>query len=238
MAYDVVKTIKGHPYRYRVESYRDAQTGKVRNRWTYVGRVDGPSTDSPPSHASATQTRERIVEAFLSVIREMPWDRIGPRVIASKAGVALTTFYRHFRNRTELLRVCGERANQELDGKLKELHDISADARGERERLLQWAADLIRHPPGPPMLFRAWAAGGYEQIKEERHEMRVRAFSAYLTALSERGYIQRPSDIHRLAVALSIIVQLFTRRSVLEEAFLSEEEFGAVTETFDRLVFR
>lgn len=88
------------------------------------------------------------------------------------------------------------------------------------------------------MLFRAWAAGGYEQIKEERHEMRVRAFSAYLTALSERGYIQRPSDIHRLAVALSIIVQLFTRRSVLEEAFLSEEEFGAVTETFDRLVFR
>ena len=40
MAYEVTKLVNGRPYRYRVRSERDPESGKVRNRWTYLGRVD------------------------------------------------------------------------------------------------------------------------------------------------------------------------------------------------------
>jgi hypothetical protein len=58
-----------------------------------------------------------------------------------------------------------------------------------------------------------------------------------LRALAERRYIERMENTPRVAVALSLIQQMFTRRSIVEDALLSEEEFAAVGETFDRLVF-
>lgn len=242
MAYEVIKLIKGHRYRYCVESYRERESGKVRNRWKYIGRADGRSdgeyAESPKTRRGAAQTRERIVRAFLHLMQSTTWDKVGASAIAADAGVALTTFYRHFRNRNELLRLCAERANEELDAKLGELTAIAANADLERERVRNWAIDVIRHPPGPATLFRVWAEGGYEWVKDERHGMRVRAFCSYLQAIAERGFISLPADVQRLAVALSIIVQLFTRRSVLEEALLSDDEFAAIAESFDRLIFR
>lgn len=242
MAYEVIKLIKGHRYRYRVESYRDRESGKIRNRWQYVGRVDGLTEEdkagSSKIRGGAAQTRERIVQAFLHLMQATTWDKVGASAIAAGAGVALTTFYRHFRNRNELLRLCAERANEELDAKLNELTAIAASADLERERVRNWAIDVISHPPGPATLFRVWAEGGYEWVKDERHEMRVRAFCSYFKAIAERGYISLPADVQRLAVALSVIVQLFTRRSVLEDALLSDDEFAAIAESFDRLIFR
>ena len=37
MPHDVIKRVGRRAYRYRVESYRDAETQKVRKRWTYLG---------------------------------------------------------------------------------------------------------------------------------------------------------------------------------------------------------
>jgi hypothetical protein len=51
MAYEVTKLVNGRPYRYRVRSERDPDTGKTRNRWTYLGRGDGgkPSAGAAPA---------------------------------------------------------------------------------------------------------------------------------------------------------------------------------------------
>ena len=41
VAYKVTKRIGGRAYLYRVESQRDPETGRRRNRWTYLGRAPG-----------------------------------------------------------------------------------------------------------------------------------------------------------------------------------------------------
>lgn len=236
MAYEVVKTIRGHRYRYSVESQRDPQTGKVRNKWTYVGRAD--AGEAPAVHRRATpQTRERIAAAFLKLIEDTEWDRLTAAAVARQAGVSEGTFYRHFHSRTELLDFCTARVNELLDARLNELHAIAPTLEQERARLRAWAVDIVVHPPGPPALFRVWAAVGSQKVRETRYERRIRAFRTYLRGLRERGYIKQTDSTERVAVALSLIQQMFTRRSVVEDALLHDEEFAAVGETFERLVF-
>lgn len=237
MAYEVIKTIRGHRYRYSVESRRDPETGKVRNKWTYIGRADSEHTAPAVQRRSTAQTRERIAAAFLHLIEGAQWNDVTATAIAREAGVSEGTFYRYFRNRTGVLEYCTERVNALLDGRLNELHAIAAGRSEERQRLRAWAIDLVRRPPGPPALFRLWAAVGSPEVRKARYARRTRAFTAYLRALAERRYIERMENTPRVAVALSLIQQMFTRRSIVEDALLSEEEFAAVGETFERLVF-
>lgn len=238
MAYEVVKTIRGHRYRYRVESRRDPQTGKVRNKWTYVGRADGEIAETPEiKRRSTAQTRERIATAFLRLIERTAWNDLTATAIAREAGISEGTFYRYFHNRTGVLDYCTERVNELLDDRLNELHAIAPTIAEERRRLRTWAIDLVRRPPGPPALFRLWAAVGSPEVRKARYARRTRAFTGYLRALAERRYIKRTESTGRIAVALSLIQQMFTRRSIVEDALLSEEEFAAVGETFERLVF-
>lgn len=237
MAYEVVKTIRGHEYRYRVESRRDPETGKVRNKWTYVGRADAGTKPAAPQKRSTVSTRERIAAAFLKLIERSEWNDLTAAGIAREAKVSDGTFYRYFHSRTDVLDYCTARVNELLDERLNELHAIAPDLASERARLQAWAIDLLRRPPGPPALFRVWAAVGSPEVRKERYARRIRAFTVYLRALRERGYSNRTESTGRVAVALALIQQMLTRRSIVEDALLHEEEFAAVGETFDRLVF-
>ncbi len=67
MAYEVTKLVNGRPYRYRVRSERDPDTGKVRNRWTYLGRGDatGPAPVAKPrpnARAALLDALERLLD--------------------------------------------------------------------------------------------------------------------------------------------------------------------------------
>jgi AcrR family transcriptional regulator len=236
MAYEVVKSIRGHRYRYSVESRRDEETGRVRNKWTYLGRAD--AQDEPQvKRRAATDSRERIAAAFLHLIERTGWNSLTAAAIAREAGVSDGTFYRYFHSRTGVLDFCTERVNRLLDDRLNELHAIAPTAAEERARLRAWSIGILRHPPGPPALFRVWAAVGSPEIRKERYTRRIRAFRLYLQLLGQRGYISTTDDHERIAVALSLIQQMFTRRSLVEDALLHDEEFAAVGETFERLVF-
>jgi AcrR family transcriptional regulator len=221
-----------------VESHRDPETGKVRNKWTYAGRADADAERAPAiKRRSTAETRERIAAAFLRLIERVQWNDVTATAIAREAQVSEGTFYRYFRSRTSVLEYCTDRVNELLDERLNELRAIAPSLAEERQRLRRWAIDLLRRPPGPPALFRLWAAVGSPEVRKTRYARRTRAFTGYLHALRERGYIERTQNTGRIAVALSLIQQMFTRRSIVEDALLSEEEFAAVGETFERLVF-
>jgi AcrR family transcriptional regulator len=235
MAYEVLKTIGAHRYRYRVESYRD-DTGKVKNRWTYVGRAD---TEAAPGkrRSSAEQTRERIAAAFLRLVERAALDEVTPAAIAREAKLSSATFYRHFRSRDEVIAFCTQRAMSDLNSRLAELKAIAATAAEERRRLRAFAADLVRRPSAPPGLFRAWSVLSPERVREERHTRRIKAFGEYIEELAQRGYIKTPGHVRRLAIALSMIVGTFIRSSVIENRLLSQEDYAVVGETFTRLLF-
>ena len=236
MAYEVVKTIGQHRYRYSVESYRDPESGKVRNRWTYVGRADGTPASSGHK-ASAQQTKERLAGAFLELVEREALDAVTPTAIAREARVSSATFYRHFRSRDDVVRFCTERAMNDLNARLAELASIAGTADDERSRLRTLAIDLVRRPSAPGGLFRAWSVLSPEQVREERQARRIKAFTEYIEDLARRRYIPHPKHPRRLAIALSTIVQSFTRLSVLESRLLSAEDYAVVGDTFIRMVF-
>ncbi|MGZ3521283.1 MAG: TetR/AcrR family transcriptional regulator [Vulcanimicrobiaceae bacterium] len=239
MAYEVVKTVGGRQYRYRVESYRDAESGKVKNRWTYIGKAELGSAiaPAPRRRKPSSETRERLIEAFLRLVDREPWNHVTPGAIATEAGVAHGTFYRYFKDRRALFAVCSERAIQQLDQRLAELDAVAPTAEEERERLRSWLRELFVHPTAPPGLLRVWADLALGEIREVRHTHRIEAFTRYISRLRERGFVESVGEIRPLAVALSLIMQMITRRSVIEQELLSEDDHAAVMETFDRIIF-
>lgn len=237
MAYEVIKAIGNHRYRYRVESYREAQSGKVKNRWTYVGRADDEARTAPSKRSNRDERREAFAAAFLRLVEREALDDVTPAAIAREADLSSATFYRHFRSRDELVAFCTQRAMNDLNARLAELKAIAPSAPQERARLRAFAVDLVRRPSAPPGLFRAWSVLSPEKVREERHTRRIKAFTEYIEELARRKYIEAPEHVRRLAIALSMIVHTFTRRSVIESRLLSEEDYAVVADTFTRLIF-
>ncbi|HKU68140.1 MAG TPA: TetR/AcrR family transcriptional regulator [Candidatus Baltobacteraceae bacterium] len=237
MAYEVIKTIGSHRYRYSVESYREPETGKVKNRWTYLGRADSEVEAAASKRSSREERRDAFAAAFLRLVERKALDEVTPAAIAREAKLSSATFYRHFRSRDELVAFCTQRAMNDLNARLAELKAIAPSAQEERKRLRALAVDLVRRPSAPPALFRAWSVLSPEKVREERHTRRIKAFGEYIEELVRRTYIQPPEHVRGLAIALSMIVQSFTRRSVIESRLLSEEDYAVVADTFTRLVF-
>jgi len=73
VAYEVIKRVGGRAYRYRVESYRDPETRRVRGKWTYLGRVEGEGTLSPERQARPS-SRTRLLNALEELLgmRDLP----------------------------------------------------------------------------------------------------------------------------------------------------------------------
>ncbi|MGH7756575.1 MAG: TetR/AcrR family transcriptional regulator, partial [Vulcanimicrobiaceae bacterium] len=117
MPRDVVKTIRGRAYRYRVESYRDPATGKTRGRWTYLGKVaadDGAGTVAG-TRRDAGKTRAALLDATERLLGVIDLGKLTAAGIATEAGLGHGTFYRHFRNKGEAVRTAIERYRAGVD---------------------------------------------------------------------------------------------------------------------------
>ena len=66
MAHEVLKRVGANAYRYRVENYRDPATGKVRGRWTYLGKAPaaGDGAAAPAPRRRSSDSRERLLAAL------------------------------------------------------------------------------------------------------------------------------------------------------------------------------
>src|SRR5580700_8148448 len=113
MAYEVTKRIKGHDYRYVVESYRDPETKRRKTKWTYVGALDGDGLRAPVARTRKHVTKGDVVAAVAKLLEFRDPEHVTVSVIAREAGISRSTFYRYFPDEQKvfnaaLLRICDE----------------------------------------------------------------------------------------------------------------------------------
>lgn len=240
MAYEVTKTIAGRAYRYRVESVRDAETGKRRNRWTYLGRVGGrPSADAAPKRRS--DAGPRLLDALERLLEGTDFAAVTADAIATEAGLAHGTFYRHFRDKRDALRAALERvregrglAVEALRSDVATVAEARADLRGFVERILTSPADH------PALLRASYAlAARDEEVARERRTRRalaVRLLAKHLAALTVRA-IADVRDPESTAGALVAMVDGLYREAVLDRNALDAKRIAGAIDVFERAVF-
>jgi len=236
MSYEVVKTIRGRDYRYMVESYRDPQSGKVRNKWRYLGKAHGKAP--PRRRIRADETRAKLTRALEDLLEATPWKDVTAHEIAVRAGVAPATLYRYFSSREDVLQSAAAHANDQLDARLAELQHIGGDRESERARLRALLIALVRDPPASAVLVALAASGMSGSLARDRNARRRRAFERYFELIAAHGYATIPhSERSGLALALSLIVQAFSYRAVYAPEQLRDEEYAALANAVERLIF-
>lgn len=236
MSYEVIKTIGTGKYRYEVERIPDPESGKTRSKWRYLGKLAGG--EAPKRRARADQTRDKLTAALERLLERNDWTAITAHDIAVEAGVAPATLYRYFTSRNDVLLKCASRANEQLDARLAELHNIADGIPREQERLHAWTASMVTQTPSSAVHFALWSTGIAQDLSRERNEHRRTAFHAYLRRLSLLRYIDiSENDCERMAIALALIVQAFSYRAVLGRTQLRDEESSALADAVVRLVF-
>jgi AcrR family transcriptional regulator len=142
MAYEVTKQIKGHEYRYVVESYIDEKSKRKKTRWHYLGPVDDGQIRQTPKRRHARVTRADVLTATARLLEFRDPDHITAAVIANAAGISHTTFYRFFRNPQEALNGAIAHA---CDKSVLELPSLEAEVEGAQEArvlLSTWCESL------------------------------------------------------------------------------------------------
>jgi AcrR family transcriptional regulator len=239
MAYEVTKKVGRRAYRYRVESYRDPESSKVRSRWTYLGVVAGDGAGvAPAKRANSADTRERLILAFEELVADLPYRDLTAGTVATKAGLAHGTFYRYFSDKRSLLIAAIARVRAELDRVHPDFGSPIGTRAQERARLRTWILALYRWPGRNPGLYRAFvdAHDADEELREHKR-LRVAERAAQLTAYFERLNAAGIAEIEHPDVLASALTTLVN--GSLRELFTTGASSGeaGIAEIFDRAVF-
>lgn len=244
MAYEVTKHISGGDYRYRVEGYRDPQTGRPRTRWQYLGRVADGGTVTPPTRRGGHVTRDKIVASTAELLEARDASRVTVAVIATHAGISQATFYRYFPDRKGAFTAALSYLCDRTMSALPSLEDPAIGTREqESQRIFTWLESLYRS-----MLRRRafrWSFTSSDRSKAkaqiERSLLKVDGYailSAYLRRLNAAG-IATIDDADELAAAI-IGISRALMRSRANEAEPEEQrpiELLAVFPLIERAVF-
>jgi AcrR family transcriptional regulator len=238
MAYEVTKLVHGRPYRYRVRSERDAATGKVRNRWTYLGRAD--AAEQPATVRVRRNARGALLDALESLLASMPPDEVTAAAISAAAGLAHGTFYRYFRNKNEALLALFDRVRVESTGgddPFAVVPDSRADARAA---LRAWATTLVRKPERHAATMRAIhiLSSRDEELmayRQARRDLVLKGLCGYLTVIGERGFAPASDPAATAAVLFAMIEGLF--RETLFGGLFDDARVAAAVDLIERAVF-
>jgi AcrR family transcriptional regulator len=229
MAYRVIKTIGARQYEYEVVAQRDPASGKTRNRWTYIGRVAREESVAK-ERAPRTNARLRLLTATEALLESGQAAAITIDAIAAAAGVAHGTFYRYFRDRSDVLEALARHLRETgpgVDDLLLGDEIDSLDA--ARAGLRAWLVEKLRWYRERRATLRAWIA--------------LTASDARLAAYREE---RRESTLRRLrelrhpaatAVAVMALVEGIMRASLLEHDQLDDDEISAAADVVERAVF-
>lgn len=155
LAYEVIKRVSGRAYRYRVESFRDPETRRVRGRWTYLGRVD-PADAGLPERPPKPSSRERLLDAVARLLAENDAEALSAGSIAREAGVAYGTFYRYFTDRAHAVRETLLRRGPSLGDVATCFAGPLGTRDDERRRLSEWIREAAAGALSERGLVRAW----------------------------------------------------------------------------------
>jgi AcrR family transcriptional regulator len=155
VAYEVIKRVSGRAYRYRVESFRDPETRRVRGRWTYLGRVD-PVDAGLPDRPPKPSSRDRLLDAVARLLSDHDIESLSAGAIAREAGVAYGTFYRYFTDRSHAVREALLRRGPSLSDYATRFTGPIGTRDDERERLAAWLREVAETAIRERGLVRAW----------------------------------------------------------------------------------
>jgi YD repeat-containing protein len=194
MPYEVTKRIGERWYRYRVEGYRDPVTRRVKQRWTYLGRLVGESV--PDARRERWRgTRERIVAALLQLLEQRDLGFVTIDVIARAAGISRATFYRYFNDKNAALRAALSSVAGEMLTPVFSFDEPISSKDGERERLARWVHALAAVFVRRSRLQRALGASPpLAELRSERCETDVgiahESLVRYIERLRSAGLIE------------------------------------------------
>ena len=232
MAYEVIKRVSGRAYRYRVESFRDPETRRVRGRWTYLGRVD-PSEAGLPERPPKPRSRDRLLDAVAKLLGEHDAEQLSAGLIAREAGVAYGTFYRYFTDRAHAVREALLRQGASL-GDVTTLFSAMPGTRDhERARIARWIRDAAETAVRERGIVRAWhvfsnADEAVVRARSEAVENAIDIVAAYLEGLRVAG-IARPTSARATAYGLVALVVALGRDAAID-GDLSDAKIEAVTQ--------
>jgi AcrR family transcriptional regulator len=237
MSYEVTKLVHGRPYRYRVRSERDAVTGKMRNRWTYLGRADADARAEPVR--TRRNAREALLDALERLFATEDPDRVTAAAVAAEAGVAHGTFYRYFRSKQDAIAALIDRVRGEVSE--RDGLDSVPEARDEARRAFRvWAETVIRAKERHGALFRAlytlWSRD--ETLLAQRRERRnasIDRMRGYLERLIAKGFVTI-ADPGGTALGLAALIDGIFRET-LHVAPLDDARIAATIDLMERAVF-
>ena len=236
MAYEVIKRVSGRAYRYRVESYRDPVSRRVRGKWTYLGRVEGEGTLSP-ERRSRPSSRDRLLDAVEHLLESHELPDLSTGMVASEAGLAYGTFYRHFRDIAHVVRDAMIRDTANLERLSERLAQPPGDIVEEREKLADWVREAIAIPLARPGLFRAWLVTSNHDStvvaeRQRRTEANVTAMAAYVDRLRAAG-LAPANGPEFAAYAIVALVGAAEREAALDRAFSAQKLDGILSVVLD-----
>ncbi len=229
MAYEVIKRVGGRAYRYRVESYRDPATKRVRGKWTYLGRVEGEGTLSPERQARPN-SRTRLLNALEALLEMRDLSALTTGIIANHAGLAYGTFYRYFKDVHHIVREAMLRYSATIDRLRDEVFADVSTAPVEREKIATWVGQMIAEAQAQRGVIRAWhvasnADGALILERQHRFDASVAAFAAYIGRLNDDGITNVRSPAFN-AYALEALCTAIVRECAVEPPFVPEKIAG------------
>jgi AcrR family transcriptional regulator len=236
LAYEVIKRVSGRAYRYRVESFRDPETRRVRGRWTYLGRVD-PADAGLPDRPPKVSSRDRLLDAAARLLADNDAESLSAGTIAREAGVAYGTFYRYFTDRAHAVRETLLRRGPSFgDVALRFAAPVSS-LEDERTRIAGWVRDAVGIALRERGLVRAWHvySNADDAVLASRRQA-VDAADDIVTAYLERLAQARVTAIASprfAAYALVALVVAIGRDCALEGTFSTEKLDGLIALAYD-----
>ena len=232
MAYEVIKRVSGRAYRYRVESFRDPETRRVRGRWTYLGRVD-PADAGLPERPPKASSRERLLDAVARLLATCDAESLSAGSIAREAGVAYGTFYRYFTDRAHAVREALLRAGPALGDIGARFEEPLGTREDERNRIASWLRDTAAAAKRDRGVVRAWhvysnADDTVVKARREAVDAAVDRVAAYLKAL--RGPAMASISSARFAAyALVALAVALGRDAAVEESVATAKVEGLIS---------
>jgi AcrR family transcriptional regulator len=236
VAYEVIKRVGGRAYRYRVESYRDPETRRVRGKWTYLGRVEGEGTLSPERQARPS-SRSRLLNALEELLESRDLSALTTGIIASRAGLAYGTFYRYYKDVQHIVREAMLRHSTTTDRLLDELFADVSTAIVERSKLNNWVGEMIAEAQRHPGLIRAWHVASNQDAalvteRQARFDAAVKSFAQYIDKLNAAGLTSVKSPTFN-AYALVALCTAIVRECAVEKEFVPAKVQGLVSVIVD-----
>jgi len=144
-----------------------------------------PGNPPAPPRRDGDATRGRLIRAALELFTTVGFRGTTTTAIATAAGVAEGTIYRHFSGKQELLNEIYRQA-QGWAGKLAKDLDAERGA-SARDRLMRLGASLVAGAADDPGLARMFLARGDERFLDEKSREAAREFRTGLEHILASG---------------------------------------------------